>query len=118
MDLRAVQSLETRIDALVEHQAEVRTGQHHRFASLRAGQAASRLHEYLSMRRRRDPGAGHRYVRLMNLEQIVDGSNDFHVIENTIEACFHHDPGSKQPESLVATLSYLALDHVEQIDDW
>ena len=39
---------------------------------------------------RQSPGAGHRNVGGMHFEQVVHRRGDFHVIENTMEPCFHH----------------------------
>ena len=98
-----VQRFEAGGIALAEHQCQVRTGQHDRFASIDVGQGSSCLHEHLSMFWSRDPGTGHRYVGLVHLLKIVDRRNDFHALEYTVEVRFHHHAGSKQADSSEST---------------
>ena len=116
MGLSAVQDVETRFNPFAEDQGEVRAGQHDRFTSAASGQRHSGSHEDLTVCGRRNPCSGHRHVGFVNLHQVIHRSDDFHPIENTVEARFHDHTGSKQTDSFQAAPIHFELDHVQQVD--
>lgn len=60
-------AVEARIDALMEDQCQIRTGQHDRFAPVHAGQGVSRPHENLSLSREQRPDRCRQSIRRAGL---------------------------------------------------